>query len=41
MVGYTNIAAGDMLDHLSDTYGNIASVDLDINFEHMRQSCDT
>jgi hypothetical protein len=25
-----------MLDHLFETYGNITSVDLEINFEHMR-----
>jgi hypothetical protein len=27
-----------MLDHLFDTYGNITAVDLEINFEHMRQA---
>jgi hypothetical protein len=26
MVGYTNISARDMLDHLFDTYGNITAV---------------
>jgi hypothetical protein len=36
MVGYANISARDMLDHLFDTYGNITAVDLEINFEHMR-----
>jgi hypothetical protein len=36
MVGYANISARDMLDHLSETYGNITAVDLEINFEHMR-----
>jgi hypothetical protein len=41
MVGYANISARDMLDHLFDTYGNLASVDLEINFEHMRRACDT
>jgi hypothetical protein len=38
MVGYDNISARDMLDHLFETYGNITEVDLDINFEHMRQA---
>jgi hypothetical protein len=36
MVGYASISAKDMLDHLSETYGNITAVDLEINFEHMR-----
>jgi hypothetical protein len=40
MVGYANISARDMLDHLFETYGNITAVDLEINFEHMRQSWD-
>jgi hypothetical protein len=40
MVGYTNISARDMLDHLFETYGNITAVDLEINFEHMRPSWD-
>jgi hypothetical protein len=40
MVGYANISARDMLDHLFDTYGNITAVDLEINFEHMRQALD-
>jgi hypothetical protein len=40
MVGYANISARDMLDHLFDTYGNITAVDLEINFEHMRRSWD-
>jgi hypothetical protein len=40
MVGFTNISARDMLDHLSETYGNITSVDLEINFEHMPQAWD-
>jgi hypothetical protein len=35
MVGFTNISARDMLDHLFGTYGNITAVDLEINFEHM------
>jgi hypothetical protein len=40
MVGYANISAKDMLDHLFETYGNITAVDLEINFEHMRQAWD-
>jgi hypothetical protein len=36
MVGYANISARDMMDHLFSTYGNITVVDLEINFEHMR-----
>jgi hypothetical protein len=40
MVGYANISARDVLDHLFETYGNIAAVDLEINFEHMRQAWD-
>jgi hypothetical protein len=41
MVGFTNIYARDMLDHLFGTYVNITAVDLEINFEHMRQAWDT
>jgi hypothetical protein len=40
MVGYANISARDMLDHLFETYGNITAVDLEINFEHMRRPWD-
>jgi hypothetical protein len=40
MVGYANISARDMLDHLFETYGNITAVDLKINFEHMRRASD-
>jgi hypothetical protein len=29
-----------MLDHLFSTYGNITTVDLEINFEHMRRAWD-
>jgi hypothetical protein len=36
MVGYANISARGMLDHLFDTYNNIAAVALEINFENMR-----
>jgi hypothetical protein len=40
MVGYANISAIDMLDHLFETYDNITAVDLEINFEHMRRAWD-
>jgi hypothetical protein len=40
MVGFANISARDMLDHLFSTYGNITAVDLEINFENMRRSWD-
>jgi hypothetical protein len=40
MVGYANISAIDMLDHLFETYGNITAVDLEINFEHMHRAWD-
>jgi hypothetical protein len=40
IVGYTNISAICMLDHLFETYGNITAVDLEINFEHMRRAWD-
>jgi hypothetical protein len=40
MVGYANISARDMFDHLFETYGNITAVDLEINFEHMRRAWD-
>jgi hypothetical protein len=40
IVGFANISARYMLDHLLGTYGNITEVDLEINFEHMRQSWD-
>jgi hypothetical protein len=40
MVGFANISARDMLDHLFSTYGNITAVDLEINFEHMRWAWD-
>jgi hypothetical protein len=40
MIGYANISARDMLDHLFETYGNITSVDLEINFEDMRRAWD-
>jgi hypothetical protein len=40
MVGFANISARNMLDHLFRTYGNITAVDLEINFEHMCQAWD-
>jgi hypothetical protein len=40
MVGYANISARDMLDHLFRSYGNITVVDLEINFENMRRTWD-
>jgi hypothetical protein len=40
MVGYANISARDMLDHLFETYSNITAVNLEINFEHMRRAWD-
>jgi hypothetical protein len=40
MVGYANISARDMLDHLFETYCNITAVDLEIKFEHMRRAWD-
>jgi hypothetical protein len=40
MVGYANISARDMLDHLFETYCSITSIDLEINLEHMRRAWD-
>jgi hypothetical protein len=40
MMGYANISARDMLDHLFETYGNIIAVDLEINFEHTSRAWD-
>jgi hypothetical protein len=40
IVGYANISARGMLDHLFETYGNITAVDLEINFEHMGRAWD-
>jgi hypothetical protein len=40
MVGYANISARDMLDHLFEIHGNITAVDLEIDFEHMRRDWD-
>jgi hypothetical protein len=40
MVGFANISARNLLDHLFSTYGNITAVDLEINFEHMHRAWD-
>jgi hypothetical protein len=40
MVGFANISARAMLEHLFTTYGNITAVDLENNFEHMRRAWD-
>jgi hypothetical protein len=40
MVVFANISARDMLDHLFTIYGNITVVDLENNFEQMRQAWD-
>jgi hypothetical protein len=40
MVDYANISAGELLDHLFETYGNITAVNLEINFENMRRAWD-
>jgi hypothetical protein len=40
MVGFANITAQEILDHLFLTYGNITVVDLENNFEHMRKDWD-
>jgi hypothetical protein len=40
MVGFANIPARVMVDHLFSTYGNITAVDLEINFENMRRAWD-
>jgi hypothetical protein len=40
MVGFANITAREMLDHLFMTYGNITAVDLENNFEQMRRAWD-
>jgi hypothetical protein len=40
MMGYANISERDMLDHLFETYGNITSVDLEINFERIHRAWD-
>jgi hypothetical protein len=40
MVGFANISARYMIDHLFTTYGNITMVDLENNFEHIRRAWD-
>jgi hypothetical protein len=40
MVGFSNISARAIMDHIFGTYGNITAVDLEINFEHMRRPWD-
>jgi hypothetical protein len=40
MVGFANISARVMFDHIFITYGNITTVDLENNFEHMRRAWD-
>jgi hypothetical protein len=39
-VGFSNITAREILDHLFMTYGNITAVDLENNFEQMRRAWD-
>jgi hypothetical protein len=41
MVGFSNIPAQAMLDHLFTTYGNITAVDLENKFEHIRRAWDS
>jgi hypothetical protein len=38
MVGFSNITARAMLDHLFITYGSITGVDLENSFEHVRRA---
>jgi hypothetical protein len=40
MVGFANITAQEMIDHLFLTYGNITGVDLEHNLEQMRKAWD-
>jgi hypothetical protein len=40
MVGFANITACEILDHLFMNYGNITAVDLENNFEQMRRAWD-
>jgi hypothetical protein len=40
MVGFANITAQEMLDHLFMSYGNITAVDLGKDFEQMRRAWD-
>jgi hypothetical protein len=39
-VGFSNITARELLDHLFMSYGNITAVDLENNFEQMRRAWD-
>jgi hypothetical protein len=41
MVGFANITAREMLNHLFLTYGNITTVDLENNFDQMRKAWDS
>jgi hypothetical protein len=40
MVGFSNITAREMIEHLFITYGIITAVDLEHNFEQMRKTWD-
>jgi hypothetical protein len=40
ILGFANITAREMLDHLFMSYGNITAVDLENNFEQMRHTWD-
>jgi hypothetical protein len=40
MVGFSNITAWEMMDHLFMTYGNITAVDLENYYEQMRRPWD-
>jgi hypothetical protein len=40
MVGFANITAREMLDHLFMSYGNITAVNLENNFEQIRRAWD-
>jgi hypothetical protein len=40
MVGFVNITAPEIMDHLFMTYSNITAVDLENNFEQMRRAWD-
>jgi hypothetical protein len=40
MVGFANITAREMLDHLFMSYRNSTAVDLENNFEQMRRTWD-
>jgi hypothetical protein len=40
MIGFANITAREMLDHLFLTYGYTTAIDLENNFEQMRKAWD-